>query len=77
MIASAVRNGLDPMAYLRNLFHELPGLPRNAPIPRKQLESFLPDRWAADAKAQDALLAHVGPEILRRLASSLDELASR
>ena len=77
VIASAIRNGLNPVAYLRNLFHELPGLPRNAPIPREQLESFLPDRWAADAKAQDALLSHVGPEILRRLATSIDEFASR
>lgn len=76
VIASAVRNGVDPLAYLRNVFTELPGLPRAGPIPKDLLMSFLPDRWAADAKAQDTLFAHVGPEVLRALSASIEHIAS-
>jgi transposase len=76
VIASAVRNGIDPLAYLRNIFHEMPGLPRAKPISKEMLESFLPDRWAKDAKIQDSLFAHVGPEILRSLSASMEQIAA-
>lgn len=76
VIASAVRNGVEPLAYLRNVFAELPGTPRSRPISRELLEPFLPDRWAKDAKEQDALFAHVGPKLLRALSASLEDIAS-
>jgi transposase len=76
VIASAVRCGIDPLAYLRNVFSDLPGLPRDGPIPEEVLETFLPDRWATDAKFQDGIFAHVGPEILRSLSASLEDIAS-
>lgn len=75
VIASAVRNGVDPLAYLRNAFTELPGVPRSKPVPRELLESFLPDRWAADAAAQGQPLAHASPELLRSLSAALTGLA--
>jgi hypothetical protein len=50
--------------------------PRDGPIPEEVLETFLPDRWATDAKFQDGIFAHVGPEILRSLSASLEDIAS-
>jgi hypothetical protein len=38
-IASAQRHGLEPLAYLTDLFPRLPATPTN------QLDQFLPDRW--------------------------------
>jgi hypothetical protein len=38
-IASAQRHGLEPLAYLTDLFRRLPATPTN------QLDQFLPDRW--------------------------------
>ena len=41
LIGIANLNGVDPYAYLRDIFTRLPTTPLN------QLDQFLPDRWAA------------------------------
>jgi len=45
LVASCKRNQVEPWAWLRDVFHRLPGLPADAP---EQLDQFLPDRWLAD-----------------------------
>jgi hypothetical protein len=43
LIASCVRNNVEPFAYLRNLLTRLPTLSANAS--RDDLRALLPDRW--------------------------------
>jgi hypothetical protein len=41
ILASCKHNGVEPFAYLRDLFTRLPSEPED-------LDAFLPDRWLAD-----------------------------
>ena len=47
LIASCLRHGLDPFAYLRDVFKRLPKLLARSPT-TDQLRPLLPDRWTAD-----------------------------
>lgn len=48
LIASAQRHGIDPHAYLRSI------LARIATTPMSELDQFLPKKWKAEAKVDDA-----------------------
>lgn len=45
MIASAKANGVDPYAYLRDLYTRLPILAAAAPIAEAELAALLPNEW--------------------------------
>jgi IS66 C-terminal element/Transposase IS66 family len=44
LVASCKANGVEPWAYLNDLFTHLPTIPAGQP---ERLDAFLPDRWLA------------------------------
>lgn len=73
VIVSAKRNGLDVWIYLRHLFAELPRLPAEGDARKDFLDALLPDRCQF-LKDQDGQ-TFLGPDILRAMAQSLEQLA--